>query len=49
MCPAGFEPAISAIEQPQTYALDSTATGSVLTTIPISGNNVQWNEVGIYS
>ena len=28
MPPAGFEPAISASEQPQTYALDRAATGT---------------------
>jgi hypothetical protein len=27
MPPAGFEPEIPAIEQPQTYALDHAATG----------------------
>ena len=27
MPPVGFEPAISAVEQPQTYALDRSATG----------------------
>ena len=28
MCPAGFEPIISAGEWPQTYALDRAATGT---------------------
>ena len=30
MPPVGFEPAISADEQPQTYALDRAATGTGL-------------------
>jgi hypothetical protein len=28
MPPAGFEPTISAVERPQTYALDRTSTGT---------------------
>jgi hypothetical protein len=33
MTPAGFEPAVSATERPQTHALDSAATGIDLTCI----------------
>jgi hypothetical protein len=31
MPPVGFEPIISASERPQTYALDRTATGHLVT------------------
>ena len=44
MPPAGFEPAISASEQPQIHAIDSVATGIRLSGI-YETKNIVWDSV----
>ena len=46
MSPVGFEPTISAGERPQTYALDSAATGTCIIIIIIIIIITEYNEVG---
>ena len=41
--PAGFEPTVSAVERPQTYALDRAATGTGVTHFPVDIQRYIWS------
>ena len=43
MSPVGFEPTISAVERPQTYALDRAATGTGIIIIIIIYSIISFN------